>query len=63
MPLSSMTQVSGPVAKIVRWGPLEDTIDRVTDLTEKEVVTVMRQMKELIGDHMPIVARFFVQPA
>ncbi len=60
MTLSSMEQVKGQAARVVRWKPIEETIARAGKLTAREVVKVMREIKEAISDHMPTVTQFYI---
>jgi endonuclease/exonuclease/phosphatase family metal-dependent hydrolase len=59
MSLSSMHQVAGDVATVVRWKPIEDVLAEAQNLHSNEVKAVMQELKELVSDHMPTVSRFY----
>lgn len=59
MTLSSMNQVSDFVAKTVRWKPIEEAIARTGNLSDKEVIEVLKQIKENVSDHLPTLSRFY----
>lgn len=62
---ASMKKVSGPLAKAVRWKPIEDVIAQSQgNLTSRQVNALLREMKDLLSDHLPIFSRFyFTNPA
>jgi endonuclease/exonuclease/phosphatase family metal-dependent hydrolase len=59
MTLSSAKNVVGKAAKVVLWQPIEDTIAEAGDMKAAEVVKVMKEIKELVSDHLPVVTRFY----
>lgn len=59
MSLASHQKVVGKAAQVVRWKPIEEVIAKTGSLTDKEVVAVLREIKEMVSDHLPTVARFY----
>jgi endonuclease/exonuclease/phosphatase family metal-dependent hydrolase len=64
MSLSSLEEVKGTAAEVVRWRPIQETLARAGELTDRQVQQVMLELKEQISDHLPVVTRFyFEEPA
>ena len=59
MSLASMDNVVGQAARVVRWKPIQAVLAEGARLTDKRVVTIMKQLKDSISDHMPVVTRFY----
>jgi endonuclease/exonuclease/phosphatase family metal-dependent hydrolase len=59
MTLSSADQVVGDAAQAVLWKPIQEAIAIAGKLSDKKVRDVMRQLKEEISDHLPVVTRFY----
>lgn len=57
--LSSMSEVPAKYAQVIRWKPIQKVIQEAGDMTSKEVVAVMKGIKEAVSDHMPTVNRFY----
>ncbi|MDX1951163.1 MAG: endonuclease/exonuclease/phosphatase family protein [Verrucomicrobiota bacterium] len=58
--LASADQIVGKPAQVVRWKPIQDVIAETGDMTKAEVVAVLREMKETISDHLPVLHRFYL---
>jgi endonuclease/exonuclease/phosphatase family metal-dependent hydrolase len=59
MTLSSHKNVAGVAANAVRWQPIEDTIAKAGSMTAPRVRKVMKEIKEAVSDHLPVVTRFY----
>lgn len=59
MTLSSMQQVVGDAATVVRWKPIEEVLAKTGNLTNTEVRDVLDIIKENISDHLPTLSRFY----
>lgn len=57
---SSLEQVvNNTVSKVVKWQPIQETLARAGNLTDKAVLDVLKEIKETISDHLPTVSRFY----
>lgn len=52
--------VDKQVSKVVKWVPIEEALAKAGEMTDKEVVTVLKEVKETISDHLPTLARFYI---
>lgn len=60
--LSSEKQiVKKQVAKVVKWLPIEEALAKAGSMTHKDVVKVLKEVKETISDHLPTLARFYIK--
>ncbi len=59
MSLSSMKNVVGEAARVVRWKPIQDAIAGAGTITAKRVKEVMEMLKDQISDHLPTATRFY----
>jgi endonuclease/exonuclease/phosphatase family metal-dependent hydrolase len=57
--VASMRQVVGQAAQVVKWKPIEEALAIAGDYADKEVVRVLKEIKETISDHLPTVTRFY----
>jgi endonuclease/exonuclease/phosphatase family metal-dependent hydrolase len=57
--LSSFQNVAGKAAEVVLWQPIEETIARAGEMKASEVAKVMKEIKEAVSDHLPVVTRFY----
>jgi endonuclease/exonuclease/phosphatase family metal-dependent hydrolase len=53
--------VDKKVAKVVQWTPIQDALAKAGSMTSKEVVNVLKEVKETISDHLPTLARFYIK--
>ncbi len=53
--------VNKQVAKVVTWLPIREALAKAGSITDKEVVEMLKQVKETISDHMPTLARFYIK--
>jgi len=57
---SSEQIVDGQIAKVVKWLPIEEALAKAGSMTDKEVIEVLKEVKETISDHLPTLARFYI---
>jgi endonuclease/exonuclease/phosphatase family metal-dependent hydrolase len=57
--LSSMNQVSGKAAEIIKWKPIEDVLAQTRDIKSTAARKVLNEIKEKISDHLPAISRFY----
>lgn len=62
MSLSSMKQVVGKPARVVRWKPIEEAMAAAGTMTDKRVREVMQTIKDNLSDHLPTATRFYFKP-
>ncbi len=53
--------VDKQVAKVVKWTPIQEALAKAGSMTDKEVVDVLKEVKETISDHLPTLARFYIR--
>ncbi|MCW8130572.1 MAG: hypothetical protein KIS92_09505 [Planctomycetota bacterium] len=53
--------VDKKIAKVVKWLPIQEALEKSGSMTNKEVVAVLREVKETISDHLPTLARFYIR--
>lgn len=59
MTLSSFQQVEGKAAQVVLWKPVEEILARAGNLKSSEAVRLLKELKEEVSDHLPVVSRFY----
>ncbi len=59
--LSAVAQAQ-TLAQPILWRPIEETLAQAGDLTSSRVRAVMRDIKENLSDHLPVVSRFYFEP-
>lgn len=57
--MASMKKVVGQAAQVVKWKPIEEALAIAGDYTDKEVMRVLKEVKETISDHLPTISRFY----
>ena len=62
MSLASETKPLGKAGAVILWKPIEAVIQEATAWTDKQVIDVLRWVKETISDHLPVVSRFYLTP-
>lgn len=53
--------VKKTVGKVVTWLPIQEALEKAGSMTDKEVVNVLKEVKETISDHLPTLARFYIK--
>lgn len=59
MTLSSFQQVEGEAARVVLWQPVEETLARAGGWKSAQTVRLLKEIKEEVSDHLPVVSRFY----
>ncbi len=59
MTLSSFQQVEGTAAQVVLWKPVEEILARAGNLKSAEAVRLLKELKEAVSDHLPVISRFY----
>ena len=59
MTLSSFDQVQGKASQVVRWQPIVETLARSGGWKSRDAVRMLKQVKEEVSDHLPVITRFY----